>query len=298
MSTTSNLDKRVSEQAREQAEAIMHTEISFTYADEFESLSLDEIEIRPDEEIYANGDGREDQVGIRGMESPLLTAHGEQLLFRLMNYCRYRANALRSKIHPKRASKSKISEIHVLLARAERARTEIVQANLRLVAAIARKYAKSKTENDEFISEGNMILLNAVDKFDYSRGFRFSTYATHAVQRHLHRQMQRKQRQRKREVGTPTDVLADIAPVPELDQPLDHKVAERIIKQFDSCLDKRESVIIKERFGLNGRPAQTLNSVAEKVHLSKERVRQLQMRALEKLQDLTIRMNIRLEPSF
>lgn len=282
----------------EQAETMMQTEISFTYADEFESLTLDDVEIQADAEIYANGDAREDQAGIRGMEAPLLSPEGERVLFRLMNYCKYRANALRSKINPKRVRKSLIKEIEVLLARAERARTEIVQANLRLVASIAHKFANSKTEYEEYISEGNMILLNAVDKFDYSRGFRFSTYATHSVQRHLYRQMQRKQRRKNREVGTPTDVLADIAPDRDLDQPLDHKVAEQIMEHFDACLDDRERVIIQERYGLNGGSAETLKAVADKVGLSKERVRQLQMRALEKLQDLTIRMKIRLEPSF
>ncbi len=53
-----------------------------------------------------------------------------------------------------------------------------MESNLRLVASIARKFSKSRNDFEELLSEGNAILLYAVDKFDFSRGFRFSTYAT------------------------------------------------------------------------------------------------------------------------
>lgn len=72
-----------------------------------------------------------------------------------------------------------------MLEQSEQIRGQLVRSNLRLVASIARKFSTSVQDVEEFSSDGSMILLGAIDRFDYSRRFRFSTYATHSIQRHF-----------------------------------------------------------------------------------------------------------------
>jgi len=76
---------------------------------------------------------------------------------------------------PKRATKE---ELEWLAAEGERAQQEFIQANLRLVVSIARKYTRSQMPILDLVQEGNTGLIRAVEKFDYAKGFKFSTYAT------------------------------------------------------------------------------------------------------------------------
>lgn len=285
---------------RQRAAALMEKEVCFIHSREFAGLSEERIEAEQPSRVYDSDAGFEGENAFSDLSrSPLLTQPGEQHLFRKMNFLKYRANAHRATLNPSRPSLAKVQEIERLLGLAEQTRAAIVEANLRLVYAIAHKFANNPWEYDEYVSEGNLILVNAVDKFDYCRGFRFSTYATHAVQRHFFRLMQRRQRRKARELTSPTEILGEVAVARDSDVPLDHRIAEQLISRFDECLDERERIIIEERFGLvdSQTSSETLKSVAEKVGLSKERVRQLQMRAIQKLQDLAVRMNLRLEPS-
>lgn len=76
---------------------------------------------------------------------------------------------------PKRATRE---ELEFIAAEGERAQQEFVQANLRLVVSIARKYGRSAMPMLDLVQEGNTGLIRAVEKFDYAKGFKFSTYAT------------------------------------------------------------------------------------------------------------------------
>lgn len=273
--------------------------MKFIASEEFENLSQKQLRNESPDAIFDESSGVESENDHGMLGSPLLTSDGERWLFKKMNYLKFELNKACSELIPERATCKQIERIEGLLSEIYSTRSMIVEANTRLVVSIAHRFSNSSTESDDLISEGNMILINAVDKFDYSRGFRFSTYATHAIQRHYFRFLQRKQKKKKREIATSTDLLADIIPGVEADAPLDYKVANSLIERFHDCLDDRETVIIRERFGLNEEESsETLKVVAERVGLSKERVRQLQMRAIEKLQDLAIQMKLRLDPSF
>ena len=302
MNTTTCRRSSSNSQSNLAVEDILAREIPFIHHVNFQDLSEKDLEADCPSEIFdwstaKSGLSENGNMEPAVTDSSLLTPQGEQYLFRRMNYYRYRANCVRASISSKRPSMKKVHEFKRLVASAEEARSQIVEANLRLVCAIAHKMSNSSQDFDEYVSEGNLILVNAVDKFDFSRGFRFSTYATHAVQRHLYRVMQRRQRRRSREFASPDEILRDQVPTRDQDAPLDERIAQQLIDRFDDCLDQRERTIIEERFGLNGRgsSAETLKAVADKVGLSKERVRQLQIRAIEKLQDLAIQMNLRLE---
>ena len=211
-----------------------------------------------------------------------------------MNFLKYRANAQRSRLNPERPKVELLNQIEQDLTDADSTRNYLVRANLRLVVSIARKFVAETNTLDELISDGNLILMKAVDRFDYGRGFRFSTYATHAVQREFFQRYKTVQRRRVTEVATDPEILLQSVACPE-------DFRERIVQErqltylkeiMSTCLEPRESEIVDLRFGLNSDDGgQTLREVGEKLNISKERVRQLQTRAIEKIQELA-RCNI------
>jgi len=290
---------------KERSKALLHQEISFIHCPKFSRMKLADVEWRSGE-IYIDEktESRLDADKVVPtylsylFRKPLLTPEGEQHLFRRMNYLRYLANRKRSQIDPELPDSRLLKEVERLIQDSEQSRTQLVESNLRLVASIARKFAKSRNDFEELLSEGNAILLYAVDKFDFSRGFRFSTYATHAIQRHFFRVLQRMHRKRMREVDSPAELLLDTVASPQEEPDTDRPALNRaLIQQMAGLLDERELHIIEERFGLRS-PAETdktLKTLSDEMGLSKERVRQLQHRALAKLREFLVERGITLE---
>ncbi|QDT57179.1 RNA polymerase sigma factor RpoD [Caulifigura coniformis] len=279
------LTTAASRRLRLRAERILDQEITFIFSRTFASLSDDDVELRPREEMYRYDSGsplaaQDDAIG------DLLTAVGEQSLFRRMNFLRYKASRLRSRLSRTNPKKKAVDEIERLQQEAETCRSMIAQANLRLVAKIARKLSRNE-DFEDFQSEGNFILLYSIDRFDIDRGFRFSTYATHAIQRHLYRQMHRKARRTSRESITAGEILAEsVEAAPVAEEPdFDPALSKRVVELMNT-LDPREAAILKARFGFGGDKGEPLRAVATRLGLSKERVRQLQKRAIERLQGM------------
>lgn len=105
----------------------------------------------------------------RMCESELLTQEQEVALFREMNFVKYRANALRSRIDPDATSAEMIAEIDQLLRRAEDIRDHIIQANMRLVMSIVKKFVSPQQSFDDMLSDGIFTLMQAVEKFEIGR---------------------------------------------------------------------------------------------------------------------------------
>src|SRR5205085_1920102 len=120
-------------------------------------------------------------------EVPLLTAEQERHLFRKYNFLKYRASKLRDELDATRPSVRQMDQIESLHAQAVETKNEIIRANLRLVVSVAKKYMPGPDKFFEAVSEGNISLMKAVEKFDYTRGFKFSTYATWALQKNYYR---------------------------------------------------------------------------------------------------------------
>ncbi|MDG2127511.1 MAG: sigma-70 family RNA polymerase sigma factor [Fuerstiella sp.] len=223
-------------------------------------------------------------------EIPLLTADQERDLFRRMNYLKYRSNALRSRLKPDRPVVRHMDDIERMLAEATEVRNHIVQANTRLVVSIARRLMHVPDAFDEMISTGNMVLIKAVERFDYSRGFRFSTYATHSVRRELFRSFGQRQKLRLSEVSTAPEILLDS--VENRDESRNYQEQDRKVNYVRSLMEKvlpeREQKVVISRFGLDSGSGHTLREIGEAMGLSKERVRQLHLRAIDRLQAVAI----------
>jgi RNA polymerase primary sigma factor/RNA polymerase sigma factor len=222
-------------------------------------------------------------------ETPLLTAEQERHLFRKYNYLKYRAANLRDKLDPARPQIRVMNEIERLHREAVATKNQIIQANLRLVVAIMKRYVNDKDGTFELISDGNISLMRAVEKFDYSRGAKFSTYATWAIQRNNARRFADDIKHRIRFQTSHDNALAD-SPQQHFDpvqaERAQDERADRVARVLEQ-LDIRDRQIIERRYGLGGNlDAQTLKEVGTELGVSKERVRQLETRAMERLRVL------------
>jgi len=218
----------------------------------------------------------------------LLSADGERALFRQLTFFNTRLRAVESTVETSRKPKQTQREIDQLTEQARMVRDQIAVANLRLVASIASRVANGEEQFDEFFGEATSILLYAIDKYDYTRGFRFSTYATHAVQRHLYRLVKRQTRRGVHEFASDQQALTehpDVAPdTPEFRDEQSSAQLQEILSRIDQILDEREQQIVLGRFGLDGSNQQkTFQVLGEQLGLSKERARQLFNRGLNKL---------------
>ena len=219
-------------------------------------------------------------------ESSLLSAEEERELFRRMNYLKFRANVVRSRLNPETPDAVAVAEIERLLAEATRVRDHIIQANMRLVISIVKKFVTPKHSFDDLLSDGIISLMQAVDKFDYDKGFRFSTYAYRAIARNAYRSITDRQKEEGRFDAT---VGEDLSSVPEQDRTsaLDEKESmsmRSMMLEMLNQLDRRERFILRGRFALGAhRKVRTFQCLADKLGVSKERVRQLEQRAITKL---------------
>lgn len=219
-------------------------------------------------------------------EVPLLTREQEFHLFRKMNYLLFRAKKLREELRPHHAKASQLDEIERLEEEAQDIKRRLIRANLRLVVSIAKRHVTQSNNLFELISDGNVSLMRAVEKFDFSRGFKFSTYASWAIMKNFARTIPAENTRRDRFLTGQEgafEVAADRRS-DQFEQESSHQQMQSAIHRILDRLDDRERKIIVQRYGLDdAQGPQTLEQVGHRFGVTKERIRQIEARAIHKL---------------
>jgi len=229
---------------------------------------------------------------VKSAQQVILTGAEERVLFHQFNYARYRVWKLQQEIWSSPARQPTPEQAVEVLAwhrKADRIREQIAETNLALVLAMAKRTRMSEVDFADLVSEGNMALLRAVDKFDAGRGYKFSTYACRAILKAFSRQGMKLSKYRQR---FPTDFDPKLERsnfVEAKRENFEKDAAEevkRIVVENRADLTDVERTVIEHRFGLesgDGEKPMTLEQVGQIIGVTKERVRQIQNKAMEKI---------------
>lgn len=229
-------------------------------------------------------------------EMPLLSKEQEQHLFRKMNFLKYRAAKMVERfklptggINILKLRTQDLDVIDHYLDQATMVKDVLISCNMRLVVSIAKRHSGQTDNFFELLSDGNMSLIRAVEKFDYSRGNKFSTYASWAIIKNFARSIP-EERNRKERFVTGNEEVFDATQDNRTDEHECLQSAEQAtykVNRLLEYLEPREREIIRLRAGLdNNHQGLTLEKIGEKLGITKERVRQLNVRAMKKLRSL------------
>jgi len=228
-------------------------------------------------------------------EMPLLNREQEAHQFRMMNFLKHllrkHADRLRKPdgtIDPEKVRTADLDRVEELQAKIDAVRDMLIACNMRLVVSIAKRHAAQTDNFFELLSDGNMSLMRAVDKFDYSRGNKFSTYASWAIMKNYARSIPEEKHHKERYVTGHEEIFDAAADVrsDEGEQLMAAEQAARRVNRLLEYLDPREREIIRMRAGLDQPEGMTLEQIGVKLGITKERVRQLNVRIMKKLRDI------------
>lgn len=229
---------------------------------------------------------------VKSAQQVILTGKQEKILFHKFNYARYRVWKLQQDVWgspSKKPTAEQAEEVLRWYRIADKIRVQIAETNLALVLAMAKRTRMSEVDFADLVSEGNMALLRAVDKFDAGRGYKFSTYACRAILKAFSRQGMKLSKYRQR---FPTDFDPKLEKSNFLEtkrSTFEKDAAEevkRIVLENRADLTDVERTVIEHRFGLESGEQEkpmTLEQVGQIIGVTKERVRQIQNKAMEKI---------------
>ncbi len=223
-------------------------------------------------------------------KAPSLSREQEAHLFRKMNYLKHQANELEEQLDPHWPSPGDLDEIERLESEALAVKNRIIEMHLGLVVSIAKKRARAGYDLSERVSDGNLALIQAVDRFDFARGNRFSTYATWAIRNALADGERRLLRSPGRAFAPCEALLA--APERDFDEHESQESRDErrsLVNRWLARLGTRERWILMSRYGIGGAAERTLAQIGRELGISKQRVSQIAVRAEAKLRKVARR---------
>jgi RNA polymerase sigma factor (sigma-70 family) len=233
-----------------------------------------------------------DDSGRFGLDEFVSQLDREQFLFLRLNYCRRHVYRFLENHAGRRLNEEAVRELLGWDRLAAETRGEIIRDNVPLVLAMAKRTKITGVDLTDLISDGNLALMRAANKFDCARGYKFSTYACRAILKSFSRVASRTARHRGH-FPTEFDPSLERSNLLEnMRQAAEHDCVNElraIIASNTAQLSDVEHKVIAARFSLDPRAvtaedrAQTLEQVGELIGVTKERVRQIQNKALIKL---------------
>jgi RNA polymerase sigma factor (sigma-70 family) len=231
---------------------------------------------------------REDLEGKHAATPQLMTTAEERLMFLRFNYAKRKLTLLQKKVASQGVTPELAERVLEWHRRFEHFREYLVRTNLALVLAMAKRVRLGDVDFAEVVSEGNMALLRAVDKFNVERGFKFSTYACRAILKAFSRTAMKHNRHRTK---FPVEFEPDLEKSDWADKRRD-QVEEDCIDELKAIVDRNladlstvEETVIRRRFNWDQADdsSLTLEDVGKIIGVTKERVRQIQNKALAKI---------------
>jgi RNA polymerase sigma factor (sigma-70 family) len=248
---------------------------------------------------------RDDAVDFSTSGAPqLMKGAEERMMFLRFNYSKKRLSQLQKQIRQLGLTLKRAEEFLDWHRRFEHFREYLVRTNLALVLAMAKRTRLGDVDFAEIVSEGNMALLRAVDKFSVDRGFKFSTYGCRAILKAFSRTAMKSNKYRTR---FPVEFEPDLERSDWADRRRD-SIEDDCIDELKAIVDRNladlstvEQTVIRRRFNWqqNAESGMTLEEVGKIIGVTKERVRQIQNKALLKIrgvmEDGVLRINPRTE---
>jgi RNA polymerase primary sigma factor len=227
-------------------------------------------------------------------EWPLLNREQEAHLFRAMNMLKHKLHKLRQTINPNSPRVKEMQQVESLRGKIQEVKSRLINCNMRLVASIAKKHSNQMDNIFELISDGNISLLRAVEKFDYSRGNKFSTYASWAIMKNYARSIPDEKKVREHYLTGTEEIFNAKADVRSDEQELvaQAEVAKDKVGQLLDGLDPRTREVIRMRNGLDGSAEMTLEQIGKHFGITKERVRQINLRGMKQLRERALSCSI------
>jgi len=227
-------------------------------------------------------------------EWPLLTKEQEQHVFRKMNFLKHQLHKLQESLDPAKAKVADLVQVDELKQGIRDCRDVLINCNQRLVYAQAKQKLALGENIDDLVSDGNLSLMRAVEKFDYGRGNKFSTYATWAIMKNFARSIPDAKTHKQRYMTGHDELFEAKADIRTDEQEVlaQADAARARVNRLLEHLDARTREVIRMRTGLDGSEEMTLEQIGQHFGITKERVRQINVRGMKMLREWAAKENV------